>query len=934
MTPLSAPTALKVDYHQVAPAVLGIGESTPRLSWQIPRAPRGWSQAAYEVEVQRGGESQCHRVHSSEQLFVPWVGDPLASRESADIRLRVQGSDGHWSGWSDVVTVEAGLLEPSDWTANFMSPVDVGLLGEPAPILKGSWFAPDDVTAARLYVSALGIHEIWINGIRASADLLAPGWSSYQARLKYQTYDVTALLRPGANDVRVILGNGWFRGRLGWSGARALYGERLALLAQLEMSTATGGRVTLTADEQWLAGPSGVLSDDLYDGQVTDLRWTEPATWSNLEVLPPDRARALVAPIGPPVRVTNTIPAQRLWRSPKGALLVDFGQNLVGWVRLRVRGLQEGQRVDVRHAEVLEHDELGVRPLRSAKCTDSYLCAAADEQVLEPSLTFHGFRYAEVAGVAEGDILAIDAVVIGSDMARTGWFSSSNALLDRLHENVVWGMKGNFVDVPTDCPQRDERLGWTGDIAAFAPTALFLFDCAGLLDGWMDDLTAEQREDGSVPFVVPNVLPGDMTAAAWGDAATLVPYAIAQRTGDTRGVTRHLPTMSRWVDHQARVSTPDGLWSGGFQFGDWLDPTAPPDEPYRAQADPDVIATAYAIRSAQITAAVAERAGDDTRARRAEDRAEKALGAFRREYVTANGRVLSDCPTTYALALAWGLLPNEDQRTAAGDRLADLVRAGGFRISTGFVGTPLINDVLADSGDLDVAYRLLMQTGCPSWLYSVTMGATTVWERWDSMLPDGSINPGMMTSFNHYALGAVADFLHRVVGGLAPEEPGYRTLRIAPRPGGGLTHASARHHTPFGPAEVTWSLETGSLEVRATVPVGTEAVVDLPGRETTRVGHGEHRWSVPVGRPEATPPTTVRELLDDIELWPRFVEGAIAAGVGGMVHLVDEPSVADRLAAFFDAPVTAIPDALTLGGGDPGREALADLMDRLGLTSA
>ena len=369
-TLVPAPTAVKVEYHQVAPTVLGIGESAPRLSWQIPHAPQGWSQAAYEVEVQRGGESQCHRVHSSEQLFVPWVGDPLASRESADLRVRVQGDDGTWSEWSDGVTVEAGLLEPSDWTANFMSPVDVGSLGDPAPVLKGSWVVPDNVTSARLYVSALGIHEIWINGIRASTDLLAPGWTSYQARLKYQTYDVTALLRPGANDLRVILGNGWFRGRLGWSGARALYGNRLALLAQLELNTPAGGRLTLTADEQWVAAPSGVLSDDLYDGQVTDLRWTEPDTWSNLEPLPltPTSRWSLHRASRPGDRHHR---AHRVWRSPSGALLVDFGQNVVGWVRLRVRGLEDGQRVDIRHAEVLEQDELGMRPLRSAKCTDS-----------------------------------------------------------------------------------------------------------------------------------------------------------------------------------------------------------------------------------------------------------------------------------------------------------------------------------------------------------------------------------------------------------------------------------------------------------------------------------------------------------------------------------------------------------------------------------
>jgi alpha-L-rhamnosidase len=704
-------------------------------------------------------------------------------------------------------------------------------------------------------------------------------------------------------------------------------------LAQLEVTSAAGRVVTLAADEGWVACASGVVSDDLYDGQLNDLRWTEPDLWTPVGPHEPDPARVIVAPTGPPVRVTETIVAQRIWRSPSGKLLVDFGQNVVGWVRMKVGKVREGQRIEIRHAEVLEHKELGVRPLRSARCTDAYICGEAVDQVLEPSLTFHGFRYTELEGVDEADIAEIVAVVIGSDMRRTGWFDSSNELLNRLHENVVWGMRGNFVDVPTDCSQRDGRLGWTGDIAAFAPTALFLFDCAGLLEGWMDDVAADQRHDGSVPFVVPNVLPGSMSAAAWGDAATLVPAAIAERTGDLHGIGRHLETMSRWVDYQAQVSTADGLWSGGFQFGDWLDPTAPPDEPYRAQADPDVIATAYAIRSAQLTAAVAERAGDRTRAASAAHRADMALQAFRREFVTANGRVLSDSPTVYALSLAWDLLPEGVQRTNAANRLADLVRAGGFRISTGFVGTPLINHVLAATGNLDVAYRLLMQTGCPSWLYSVTMGATTVWERWDSMLPDGSINPGQMTSFNHYALGAIADFLHCVVGGLSPEEPGYRTLRIAPRPGGGLTSASVRHQTPYGLAEVAWALTDGHLDVTATVPVGAAAIVDLPGRAQSRVGHGAHRWSVEVDDSDARPPSTVRELLDDGQLWPQFVDGAVNAGVGGMVHLVDEPSVADRLGPFLNAPVSQIPDALTLGGGDPGREALVALLSDLKLTA-
>ncbi|HEV2870520.1 MAG TPA: family 78 glycoside hydrolase catalytic domain, partial [Actinomycetota bacterium] len=502
---------------------------------------------------------------------------------------------------------------------------------------------------------------------------------------------------------------------------------RLALLAQLEVTTADGAVHVLGTDASWTARESGVLADDLYDGQRTDLRPVTGGRSDAVEVVDGDLAR-LVAPDGPPVRVTEILPAVAVFTSPSGATLVDFGQNLVGWVRLRARDQAPGQEVVVRHAEVLEHGELGVRPLRSAKATDSYLLAGGPLEVLEPSLTFHGFRYAEISGLPEVHVRDVEAVVVGSDLRRTGWFASSNPQLNRFHENVVWGMRGNFVDVPTDCPQRDERLGWTGDIQVFAPTASFLFDSAGFLRSWLADLVAEQRPDGSVPLVVPDVIESPLsTAAAWGDAATLVPWVLYQRTGDVGLLARQLPSMRAWVDYIAGLAGVDRLWTGGFQLGDWLDPTAPHDAPFEAQADPDVVATAYLARSAEVVGLAAAAVGDTDVTEKYARLAGEVRDAFAREFVTPGGRVLSDAPTVYALALEWALLPTGDQRHHAGDRLADLVRSFGFRISTGFVGTPLIMDALAGSGHLDVAYRLMLQTGCPSWLYAVTMGATTVW---------------------------------------------------------------------------------------------------------------------------------------------------------------------------------------------------------------
>jgi alpha-L-rhamnosidase len=934
-TPLPRPVALRFEQHPAEGHVLGLGTSAPRLSWQLPAAPQGYRQGAYEVEVRRGDAIDVIRVESDEQVLVPWPASPLTSRERAVVRVRVRPASpdhGDWSPWSEPAGVEAGLLSERDWTARFVSPRRLGGLDSPAPVLRTNADLPAGIERARLYVTAHGLYEPTLNGSRVGDHQLAPGWTSYAHRLRYQTFDVTDLVRPGINTLEVLLGNGWYRGRLGFTGSRALYGDRLALLAQLEVATTDGAVHVVATDGSWTATESAVLADDLYDGQRTDLGRDPLGRGGDedaVEVVDADLSR-LVAPDGPPVRITEVVPAVELLTSPSGRTLVDFGQNVVGWVRLRVRGLPAGSEVSVRHAEVLDDGELGVRPLRTAKATDSYLTAGGDEEVLEPSLTFHGFRYAEVNGVPGVQAADLEAVVVGTDLRRTGWFESSHDLLNRFHENVVWGMRGNFVDVPTDCPQRDERLGWTGDIQVFSPTATFLFDSAGFLTNWLADLAADQMKDGSVPFVVPDVLwqPGP-AAAAWGDAATVVPWVVYQRTGDVEVLRRQLPSMIAWTDHIAALAGSDRLWTGGFQFGDWLDPTAPPDRPADAKVDPDIVATAHLVRSAEIVALAADVLGDADTARRYASLAAEVRVAFAREYVTEGGRVLSDSQTGYAMAIEWALLPTPDQRERAGRRLADLVRTADFRISTGFVGTPLITDALTAVGATQVAYRLLLQTECPSWLYSVTMGATTVWERWDSMLPDGNINPGQMTSFNHYALGAVADWLHRCVAGLAPASAAYREIVVSPQPGGGLTSASARHHTPYGPAAVSWERREGRFLCRVEVPVGSTATVHLPGEpDPARVEHGTHAWDVADPFPLHPPlpaEATVRDVLDHPEAWPAVV----AAVARPDSRVCDGVEAARQLAGHLDAPLSQLAIALDPRGFATGAHELSARLEEV-----
>jgi alpha-L-rhamnosidase len=730
-----------------------------------------------------------------------------------------------------------------------------------APLLRKE-FSLDaghgDVVSATLHVTAHGIVEPTLNGTPVSDDVLTPGWTAYEWRLRYATYDVTGLLSD-TSVLGLALGNGWFRGRLGWSGKRAFYGTELAALAELAVEFADGHRQVVGTDTTWQAGPSSTTANDLYDGQTIDARlatddWARPgadlAGWVGVHPVEHD-ASHLAPYIGPPVRRQETVRPTAIWTSPSGATIVDFGQNLVGWLRFTVQG-QEGAEITVRHAEVLEHDELGTRPLRSAKATDRFILSGG-EDAFEPTRTFHGFRYAEVSGWP-GELTqdSLEAVVVHSELRRTGTFECSDDMLNQLHRNVVWGLKGNFLDVPTDCPQRDERLGWTGDIAAFSPTAAYLYDVSGFLDSWLADVDLEQAHaDGMVPFVVPDVLkyvempaefPDPDSTAIWSDAAVWVPWTLWEAYGDREALGRHYPAMAAHARRVEGLLSDSDLWDTGFQFGDWLDPQAPPDDPIKAKADNGVVATACYYRTLRHVAAAAEILGNAEDASYFAALAQRVRGAFQKHYVSEGGRVHSDCATVYALSIEFGLLEDED-RQGAGDRLAELARENGFRISTGFAGTPFVTGALSSTGHLDEAYRLLLERECPSWLYPVTMGATTVWERWDSMLPDGTINPGEMTSFNHYALGAVADWMHRTIAGIAPAGPGYSEVLVAPQPGGGLTWAKGTLDTPHGTVSTDWSLDdAGALTLTVTVPEGTAATVRLPGEPDQQVGPGVHRF--------------------------------------------------------------------------------------------
>ncbi|WP_407916686.1 family 78 glycoside hydrolase catalytic domain [Kitasatospora sp. NE20-6] len=858
------------------PDGLGLGTPRPRLSWQLPAGTA--AQAGYEIELDRGGRlHRTGRTDGAGQVLVPWPGAPLVSRERVAVRVRVWSDTGEPSPWSEPGVVEAGLLDAADWVAVPVGgtwPEDPDSDRRPSRVRKDfTLTAP--VEHARLYVTAHGLYEAEINGRRVGDDALSPGWTVYGERLRYRTYDVTSHLAEGANAIGAWLGDGWYRGRFGFDGGtRNIYGEDLSLIAQLEVTHTDGTTTVIATDSTWSAAVGPILTSGLYEGETFDARlddagWSAPwctdaEQWTAVSVGARD-PRTLVAPQGPAVRCTQEVAPVTVTRTADGRHLLDFGQNLVGRLRLTVDG-PAGTVVTLRHAEVLQDGELATAPLREAHARDTYVLAGDGPRTWEPRFTLHGFRYAEITGwpgdLADG---AVTARVHHTDMRRTGWFECSDPLVNRLHENVVWSMRGNFVDIPTDCPQRDERLGWTGDIQVFAPTASYLYDCSGMLDSWLTDVGIEQLPDGTVPWYVP-VIPGNdvwtpiRPGAAWGDVAALTPWVLYRRFGDLGLLRRHYPTGRAWVDLVERLAGPTRLWDTGFQLGDWLDPIAPPDDPAAGRTDRHLVATAHFARSARHLALTAGELGEDDDARHYGALADEVTAAFRERYVLPSGRMTSDSPTAYCLAIAFDLLDGPAARMRAGDRLAALVLRDGARIATGFVGTPLICDALAETGHLDVAYRLLTQTECPSWLYTVTQGATTVWERWDSLRPDGSLNPGGMTSFNHYALGAVADWLHRSVGGIAPAAPGYRTITYRPRPGGGITWANTRHETPYGTAALSWELTPDGMTTRITVPSGCLGTVDLPGLDPITVGPGEHVLDTAGSQVASTPGSLARAL--------------------------------------------------------------------------
>jgi alpha-L-rhamnosidase len=713
-----------------------------------------------------------------------------------------------------------------------------------------------------LYVTALGLVETQINGSRVGDAVLSPGWTAYRERLLVWEYDVSALVQEGTNVLGAILGEGWAVGPLGSRMVRQHYADRPALFAQLELTYDDHQDLVVTAPssapkraQDWQVGSGGVRANGLYAGETFDARLEVP-NWATPDFKPTNWGPAIrydwpvdcleLASV-PPVRRIEELRPVKIITGPAGYPIIDFGQNIAGWVRLNLVAPKRGRDIIIRHAQGLTPDRtLEREPNRGAKATDRYIAAGQPQETWEPRFTYHGFRYIEVEGWhANPRPEDFTAIVIHSDMTRHGWFESSNPALDRLHANTVWSMRSNFVSIPTDSPERNERLGWTGDLNLFVPTATYLYDVRAVIESWLTDLMIERARVGNTPRTAPLVDPRPpRLTALWGDALVNVAWTLYQEYGDPEILRRCWAAMVSYVDEVAGLLDGDGLWRSGFQYGDWGDPDSPTRDPLNGRTDKYLIAQAFYTRTTAQVAQIAELLGEPG-AEHYRDLNSLVKAGFQARYVSGRGIVEGETPTGYALAICLGLLSGE-QQAYAGKRLNSILAGRDYTAAAGFAGTPFLADALTQTGHLAGAYKLFLQTKYASFGYPVTMGATTIWERWDTIRPDGTLNRHGLTSLNHYALGAITDWLHRIVGGLTLVEPGWTQFRIAPQVGGSLTHARTTHQTPHGPAMVSWRLADNEMTLEVNVPEGTTATVHLPlhpEHEPHLVTPGHHQWS-------------------------------------------------------------------------------------------
>ena len=840
--------------HKINP--VGIDNKQPRFSWKIKGTGNNIMQTAYLLRVASDEKFssivwQSSKVETSESILQTYRGPELKSGQKYFWQVKIWDNKGTESKWSQPAFWEMGLLSPSEWKAKWIEKEGDTLRYSPSTLFRKEFQLTRSISSARVFITSHGYYELEINGKKVGDQVLTPGWTSYGKRLQYQVYDVTKMLSKGNNAIGAMVGDGWYRGTLAWGNNWAVYGKKLGLLVQLKITYTDGSVSTVISDETWKTSKDGpIRMDDIYNGETYDATinisgWSNAGfndkNWKNVQI-GNYNLNNLIASEGMPVRKIQEIKPVKIFKTPKGKLIVDMGQNMVGWLRLKVTG-KKGTVVTLRHAEVLDKTgEFYTENLRAAKCQLTYTLSGEGQEVYEPRFTFMGFRFVEVEGFP-GDLTTdnLTGVIVHSDMPVTGSYECSNPMINQLQHNIQWGQKGNFVDVPTDCPQRDERLGWTGDAQAFCRTAAFNMDVSTFFTKWLKDVATDQKKGGEVPDVIPDILnkQGALSAqpsAGWGDVSVIAPWTMYMVYGDKNILENQYQSMKAWVEYIRKQAGDSYIWKGGSKYGDWLFYHPPVNNHTEADGytEHDFIATAFYAYSSSLLADAAKALGKTDDEKTYTNLFNKIKSVFINEYVTNAGRVGTNSQTSYVLALKFNLLP-DNLRSKAAEFLNADIKSRDNHLSTGFLGTPYLCHVLSSNGYSETAYDLLLQQTYPSWLYPVKMGATTIWERWDGEKTDSTFQDAGMNSFNHYAYGAIGDWMYRVSAGIETMGAGYKHIIIQPHPTSKLAYSKATFESSYGTIASGWERKDGKVIVKVKIPANTTATIILPASDQNKV---------------------------------------------------------------------------------------------------
>ncbi len=845
----------------------GIDAPAPRLSWVLQSPTRGSKQTAYQILVASTAENltlnkgdlwDSGKVLSKETFSIEYTGRPLTSEQRCFWKVRTWDEKSVSSAWSTPAFWQAGLMKPEAWQAQwigFDTPRATAeaavppatpdakakpLLLPPASYLRTKFTANKPIMWATLHVAALGLADIYLNGQRVSDDYFTSGWTDYTKRVYARGYDVTQAVHRGANAMGAVIADGWYSGYVGYRGERDLYGKNPRVRVQLNITYADGSSEVIASGASWKAATGPVQEGDILHGETYDAR-ADMGKWS--EAAFDDHAWASVntgAPVNPqveshpaqPVRAIKEFQAKTIDEPTPGIYVLDLGQNFAGVTRIKVKGAS-GQKITLRFGERLNPDgTLYTANLRGARCTDTYICrGTGDEETWQPRFTFHGFQYVEVRGLGyKPKVDTVVGVALSSDTPVTGAFSCSEPMLNQLYNNIYWTQRMNFIDIPTDCPQRDERLGWTGDSQIYIRTATLNTDVQAFYAKWLVDLTDAQLPNGTFPKVAPSQVTSGEGGSAWADAGVICPWTLYDVYGNREVLARQYPSMVRFVESYEMRCQSNRLPPAGFPtFGDWLS--------VGAKTPPDVIIVAYFAKSAELTAQAAEVLGKPEDAARFRNLYEDVKVAFNRTYVSADGHIKGNTQGSYAIPIAFGLLDREKTKLA-GNLLIKAVEHSDWHLTTGFIGTKDLMLALSKIGRNDVAYRLIFNDTYPSWGFSIKNGATSIWERWNGWTPDKGFGDPKMNSFAHYSFGAVYQWMVENIGGIRSDSPAYERLIIAPQMDAKLTHAETRYDSVRGRIETRWSKQGGALSLSITLPPNTTGTVYIPAANDSVITEG------------------------------------------------------------------------------------------------